>query len=142
MSEIAIESEEESYLQVGESRGHNVFDTSTLGSGRVWWQGVVLDASASTHTRGKHVLLVENTSADLTGVQIGDVLVVFAESVMSFFDDGVEEVGENLVRLFVTGNATDRGDTAWMSGVINSGLDHLVQGESTGCFQISELSTA
>ena len=35
---------------------------------------------------------------------------------------------------------TDRGDTARMSRVVNSCLDHLVQGESAGCFQISELS--
>ena len=107
--------------------------------GRTWFLILLPTSTSGTHTRGKNVILVENSTSDLTGVQIGDVLVVFAESVMSFFDDGVEEVGENLVRFFVTGNATDRGDTAWMSGVINSGLDHLVQGESAGRFLNTEM---
>ena len=60
---------------------------------------MVLDTSAGTHTRGTHVFLVKN-STDHTGVQIGDVIVVFAESVVSFY----------LVRFFVTGHATDHGD--------------------------------
>merc|ERR1719268_427196 len=89
-------------------------------------------------TREENVLLVEDATLEVIGVQVGLVLGVLAVSVVAAINDGVEKVGENLIGLLITSDASDGHDEG-MSGVVHTGLDDAIEGASGGSDLVAEL---
>ena len=80
-----------------------------------------LDAATRAHARTDDVGGVKVISAvQVVGVEVGFVLGVFGVAAVSSGDDGVQQIGENLVRFLVTGYATDREDKRMTCGEILS----------------------
>merc|ERR1719374_485507 len=125
-------------LEAGEGIDGDLLDGTTLTTRAVGRKGDSLDGAASTHTGRENVLLVEDTSLKVVGVQVGLVLGILAVSVVTTVNDGVEKISENFVGLLITGNAADGHDER-MSGVVHTGLDDAVEGASGRGDLVAEL---
>jgi len=112
-------------LEAGEGIDGDLLDGAALTTSAVGRKGDSLDGAAGTHTGRENVLLVEDTSLKVVGVQVGLVLGILAVSVVTTVNDGVEKISENFVGLLITGNAADGHDER-MSGVVHTGLDDAV----------------
>jgi len=116
-------------LEAGKGIDGDLLDSATLSTGAVGREGDSLDGATGTDAGRKDVLLIEDTSLKVVGVQVGLVLGVLAKSVVTSLDDGVKKISEDLVGLLITGNSADGHDEG-MSGVVHTGLDDAVQGAS------------
>jgi len=116
-------------LEAGEGIDGDLLDGTTLTTSAVGREGNALDGAAGTDAGRENVLLVEDATLEVIGVQVGLVLGVLAVSVVAAINDGVEKVGENLIGLLITGDASDGHDEG-MSGVVHTGLDDAIQGAS------------
>jgi len=125
-------------LEAGEGIDGDLLDGAALTTSAVGRKGDSLDGAAGSHTGRENVLLVEDTSLKVVGVQVGLVLGILAVSVVTTVNDGVEKISENFVGLLITGNAADGHDER-MSGVVHTGLDDAVQGASRGGDLVAEL---
>ena len=61
-----------------------------------WWKTQTSDAATGTHSRGQHILGIEDAASDLGGVQIGGMNIVRTIAVVSFADDRVENLSKHL----------------------------------------------
>jgi len=125
-------------LEAGEGIDGDLLDGAALTTSAVGRKGDSLDGAAGTHTGRENVLLVEDTSLEVVGVQVGLVLGILAVSVVTSVNDGVEKISENFVGLLITGNAADGHDEG-MSGVVHTGLDDAVEGASGRSDLVAEL---
>jgi len=125
-------------LEAGEGIDGDLLDGAALTTSAVGRKGNSLDGAAGTHTGRENVLLVEDTSLKVVGVQVGLVLGILAVSVVTAVNDGVKKISENLVGLLITGNAADGHDEG-MSGVVHTGLDDAVEGASGRSDLVAEL---
>jgi len=125
-------------LEAGEGIDGDLLDGTTLTTRAVGRKGNALDGAAGTHAGRQNVLLVEKTTLEVVGVQVGLVLGILAVSVVTAVNDGVKKISENLVGLLITGNAADGHDEG-MSGVVHTGLDDAVEGASRGSDLVAEL---
>merc|ERR1712035_209770 len=113
---------------------------SALATAVVGGQGESLDAAASTDTAGQNVVGVQIiTTLQVLEVQIGLVLVSGLVSTMTVGDDGVKQILEDLIGLLITSNASNSHDEG-VTGVVNTSLDDVVQGEATGCLLVPQLA--
>merc|ERR1711970_111747 len=119
-------------LQRGQGLNGQLLNSSALATAGVGGQGVSLDAASGTHTAGQHVVGVHVISTlQVLEVEVGLVLVGGLVSTVTVGDDGVEHILEDLVGLLVTSHTADGHDEG-MAGVVNTGLDAVVQGEAAG----------
>merc|ERR1719295_141754 len=125
-------------LKTGEGIDGDLLDGTALTARAVGRQGDALDGAAGTHAGRQNVLLVEETTLEVVGVQVGLVLGILAVSVVTAVNDGVKKISENLVGLLITGDTADRHDEG-MSGVVHTGLDDAVEGASRGSDLVAEL---
>jgi len=125
-------------LKTGEGIDGDLLDGTALTARAVGRKGNALDGAAGTHAGRQNVLLVEKTTLEVVGVQVGLVLGILAVSVVTAVNDGVKKISENLVGLLITGNAADGHDEG-MSGVVHTGLDDAVEGASRGSDLVAEL---
>jgi len=125
-------------LEAGKGIDGDLLDSATLSTGAVGREGDSLDGATGTDAGRKDVLLIEDTSLKVVGVQVGLVLGVLAKSVVTSLDDGVKKISEDLVGLLITGNSADGHDEG-MSGVVHTGLDDAVEGASRGSDLVAEL---
>merc|ERR1719342_632512 len=125
-------------LEAGEGIDGDLLDGTTLTTRAVGRKGNALDGAAGTHAGRQNVTLVEKTTLEVVGVQVGLVLGILAVSVVTAVNDGVKKISENLVGLLITGNAADGHDEG-MSGVVHTGLDDAVEGASRGSDLVAEL---
>jgi len=125
-------------LKTGEGIDGDLLDGTALTARAVGRQGDALDGAAGTHAGRQNVLLVEKTTLEVVGVQVGLVLGILAVSVVTAVNDGVKKISENFVGLFISGDTADRHDEG-MSGVVHTGLDDAVEGASRGSDLVAEL---
>jgi len=116
-------------LKTGEGIDGNLLNGTALATSAVGRKRDSLDGATGTDAGRENVLLVEDTSLEVVGVQVGLVLGVLAVSVVTAVNDGVKKISEDLVGLLITGDAADGHDEG-MSGVVHTGLDDAVQGAS------------
>jgi len=125
-------------LKTGEGVDGDLLDGATLTTGAVRGKGDTLDGAAGTDAGREDVLLIEETTLEVVGVQVGLVLGILAISVVTAVNDGVKKISENLVGLLITGDAADGHDEG-MSGVVHTGLDDAVEGASGRSDLVAEL---
>jgi len=125
-------------LEAGEGIDGDLLDGTTLTTSAVGREGNALDGAAGTDAGRENVLLVEDATLEVIGVQVGLVLGVLAVSVVAAINDGVEKVGENLIGLLITGDASDGHDEG-MSGVVDASLDDAVEGAAGWGDLVTEL---
>jgi len=87
------------------------------------------DRTASTDASGEHVLAVwiDVGLGELVNIHVGRLLGLGSVSSMASINDGIKELGEDLVALFVTSHNTHGLDVR-MSWVVNTSLDALGKG--------------
>ena len=84
---------------------------------------VATDGAASADTRRENVLFVEfSVDLNFRSVEVCLVLVGFSISVVTSFDDWVEQFGESFVRFFITSDGTDM--NSYRNGVLQT-AQHL-----------------
>jgi len=125
-------------LEAGEGIDGDLLNGAALTTSAVGRKGDTLDGAAGTHAGREDVLLVEDTSLEVVGVQVGLVLGILAVSAVAGIDDGVKKISENLVGLLITGDAADGHDEG-MSGVVHTGLDDAIEGASGRSDLVAEL---
>jgi len=125
-------------LEAGKGIDGDLLNGTALATSAVGREGNSLDGAAGTDAGREDVLLIEETALEVVGVQVGLVLGVLAVSVVTSINDGVKEIGENLVGLLITGDGADGHDEG-MSGVVDTGLDDAVEGASRGSDLVAEL---
>jgi len=125
-------------LKTSESIDGNLLNSATLTTGAVGWERDVLDGASGTNTGREHILLIEDTALKVFGVEVGLVLGVLAISAVTSVNDGVQKVGEHLIGLFITGDASDGHDEG-MSGVVDASLDDAVEGAAGWGDLVTEL---
>jgi len=116
-------------LETGEGIDGDLLDGTTLSARAVGGKADSLDGAAGTDPGRENVLVVEDTSLEVLGVQVGLVLRVFSVSAVTCVNDGVKKVSENFVGLLVTGDTADGHDEG-VSWVVDASLDDAVQGAS------------
>ena len=80
------------------------------------------DRSSSSNSGRRNVVGVEGgVHLDLGGVEVSLVLVSLLVTVVSGFDDGIEEIGKNFVGFFITSDGTDSHDEG-VAGIVDTGL--------------------
>jgi len=125
-------------LKTSESIDGNLLNSATLTTGAVGWERDVLDGASGTDTGREHILLIEDTALKVVRVEVGLVLGVLAISAVTSVNDGVQKVGEHLIGLFITGDASDGHDEG-MSGVVDASLDDAVEGAAGWGDLVTEL---
>lgn len=85
------------------------------------------DRSASSDSSRRNVVGVKGgVHLDLGRIEVGLVLVSLLVTVVAGFDDGIEKVGEDFVRLFVASDGADGHDEG-MAGVVDAGLFKILK---------------
>jgi len=125
-------------LKTSESIDGNLLNSATLTTGAVGWERDVLDGASGTDTGREHILLIEDTTLKVVRVEVGLVLGVLAVSAVTSVNDGVQKVGEHLIGLLITGDASDGHDEG-MSGVVDASLDDAVEGAAGWGDLVTEL---
>jgi len=125
-------------LETGEGIDGDLLDGTTFTTRAVGGKADSLDGTAGTDAGRKNVLVVEKSTLEVLGVQVGLVLGVLAVAVVAGVDDGVKKVSENFVGLFITGDASDGHDEG-MSWVVDTSLDDAVQSASGWGNLVAEL---
>jgi len=113
--------------EIGKTVDDDLLDRSSFGAAAPWWQTVASDGSASSAPGRDNVVHVELVSLDLGWVEASLMLVGRLVAVVSGLNDWVKKLLEDLVGLFVTGNAADGHDER-VAGVVDTGLDGVVDG--------------
>lgn len=96
-------------FKAGEGGGNFVFHLFVLGLSQAGVEGVALHGAAATHAGGYDELasgVQVSEGLNITPV-LGGVLVGFLEAIVVVLDDGVEQVGEDYVRLSIRGVDSD-----------------------------------
>ena len=115
----------------------HLFDFSPLSSSASRGQTEASDASPSSDTAGKHVLLIKNATLQFARVEVSRVLSIFWIATVTLINDRVKEVGKHIVRLFVSSNHANSLDKG-MSRIVDSSLDALIYRPTTGCLFVTE----
>lgn len=116
-------------LKTGKGIDGDLLDGTTLSTGAVGWEGNALDGTTGADTGRKDIFVIEKSSLQVVGVQVGLVLGILAVSAVATINDGVKKVSKNVVTLLITGNTADGHDEG-MSGVVDTSLDDAVEGAS------------
>jgi len=111
-------------LEVKESLDDDSLEFSSLFERAAWRKSSASDGSASSASSGKDVLAsrIDGSGGKVGRVHVSRVLGIGSVAVVSSGDDGVEELLEELVGLFITSDGTDSLDHG-VTLVINTGLD-------------------
>merc|ERR1739847_137243 len=112
--------------QLGQSVGHQLLHVNSLLLGDSGGQTEPVNVATNTDTGGVHGHAGLDVSLDLLGVHVGGVLGVGGDAVI-LLDDGIEDLGEILVGVPVSGV-----DTAVLVVELHSAGDGLGEGEAAG----------
>ena len=121
-----IEDEELLTSKLGKRLLDHSLHLSSFSSCAVRRQAVVLDRTTSTASGWQHVVFIKDTTLQLWGIQISDVIVSLLVPIMSLCDYRIEEFPKHFITLFVPSYNTNC-SYEWVSRVVYSCLDGLVE---------------
>ena len=92
--------------QTAEGVGDQRLHLAPFGTCAVGWQTDSAETAAGTYTAAENVVLVKLTAFEVGGVQVGLVLGIGSVAGVALVNDVIQELLEDLVGFFVTGDAT------------------------------------
>lgn len=98
---------------------HNFLDLAPFSTCTMRWKTESTDTSSRPAPRGQYIALIEDTTANLGRVKVSHVFVVFGKTVMTFFNNRVEQLGKDIVGLLVTCYNTYC-SYKWMTGIVDA----------------------